>query len=200
MTSQSPNQRWRNGIGYQSCPAFYNAILKYGWDNISHVIISEGLSQEEALLMEQELIKFYNTTDKDHGYNILSIGNVGSSNVPVESILELWSIGNSVQEISDLLNINRNTISKYLEQFNISKQERISRMGANNHNKTIDKWNDVVMEYWNKGFLQQQINQITNCPIKTIRSILDINGITEHERRSRSARLNNKRRKRNENN
>lgn len=34
ITIQEPNQRWRDGKGYCKNKHFYNAILKYGWDNI----------------------------------------------------------------------------------------------------------------------------------------------------------------------
>ena len=41
-------ERWgRNGEGYKVQP-FYNAIQKYGWDNIEHKILFENLTVEEA--------------------------------------------------------------------------------------------------------------------------------------------------------
>ena len=33
-TSMSPEDRWLNGWGYKQNPLAFNAILKYGWDNI----------------------------------------------------------------------------------------------------------------------------------------------------------------------
>lgn len=45
-------ERWgRNGEGYKVQP-FYNAIQKYGWDNIEHKILFENLTVEEAKNME----------------------------------------------------------------------------------------------------------------------------------------------------
>lgn len=46
ITSRDPNYRWLNGKGYTRCSKFYNAILKYGWDNIQHFIIAQNLSKE----------------------------------------------------------------------------------------------------------------------------------------------------------
>ena len=49
---------------------FYRAIQKYGWDNFEHIIFAEDLTKQDADHMEILLIKFYNTTDRDYGYNI----------------------------------------------------------------------------------------------------------------------------------
>ena len=32
VTKLDPEQRWKNGMGYKK-QSFYNAIMKYGWDN-----------------------------------------------------------------------------------------------------------------------------------------------------------------------
>lgn len=74
QTCQNPKKRWENGKGYDSCPRFYNAILKYGWDNFEHIILFENLSLQQANQKEKELIKKYNSTDEKYGYNITSGG------------------------------------------------------------------------------------------------------------------------------
>lgn len=76
ITSRNPVKRWgRNGYNYRSNKHFYNAILKYGWDNIEHVILLTDLSKEEAEKKEIELIKKYNATDSKCGYNHENGGN-----------------------------------------------------------------------------------------------------------------------------
>ena len=76
QTCQKPEYRWgKEGKGYEQCPLFYAAIQKYGWNNFEHIIISTGLSAEEANLKEQELISFYKTTQKEFGYNLQKGGN-----------------------------------------------------------------------------------------------------------------------------
>lgn len=63
------SNRWgRNGAGYITCPAFYHAIQKYGWDNIKHEVLFEGLTKEEADKIEIERIAFYK--EKGISYNI----------------------------------------------------------------------------------------------------------------------------------
>lgn len=69
ITSQSPETRWRGGKGYISNPHFYNAILKYGWDNFRHEILAAGLTRDEACAMEQALIALHNSDDPSCGYN-----------------------------------------------------------------------------------------------------------------------------------
>lgn len=75
ITAQSVNIRWRKGNGYRHSPHFTAAIKKYGWDNIKHEILFDGLTQAEAESKEIELIKLYKSTDRKHGYNCDSGGN-----------------------------------------------------------------------------------------------------------------------------
>lgn len=79
LTSKSPNQRWDNGKGYVYNSHFWSAIKKYGWDNFEHMIIFDDLTKEMAYVVEKELIKKYNTTDQNFGYNHLSGGDNGYS-------------------------------------------------------------------------------------------------------------------------
>lgn len=74
QTSQDPEKRWDKGRGYETSPRFFNAILKYGWDNFEHIILYNNLSQEEANNIEVELIKKYCSQDENYGYNISSGG------------------------------------------------------------------------------------------------------------------------------
>jgi group I intron endonuclease len=71
ITARNPIKRWGyNGNGYRYQPLVYNAILKYGWDNIKHEILFTNLLQEEAEQKEIELIAQYDSTNHDYGYNI----------------------------------------------------------------------------------------------------------------------------------
>ena len=73
ITSKLPQLRWgKNGKGYKS-QIFYNAILKYGWDNFEHKILYTGLSNDDANSKEIELISVYKSNNHKYGYNV-SIG------------------------------------------------------------------------------------------------------------------------------
>ena len=62
---------------------FYRAIKKYGWEEgFTHEVLYEHLTQNEAEKMEIELIKQYNSTNKNFGYNHAHGGNY--SGTPTE--------------------------------------------------------------------------------------------------------------------
>lgn len=67
-THQNPNKRFKNGLGYRY-QFFYQAVLKFGWENISHQLY-EVDTEEELKYLERYLISYYDTTNPDKGYNI----------------------------------------------------------------------------------------------------------------------------------
>ena len=67
--------RWRNGRGYERQKKIWNAIKKYGWDNIEHKILFDGLTHEEAKEKEVELIRERDSIT--NGYNIQQGGGSG---------------------------------------------------------------------------------------------------------------------------
>ena len=75
ITSLSITNRWRNGKGYKTQNLMFKAIQKYGWDNIKHEILFEGLTKEEAEQKEIELIGLYDSTNREKGYNVENGGN-----------------------------------------------------------------------------------------------------------------------------
>lgn len=78
ITTQKPEYRWgKNGEGYKS-QLFERAILKYGWDNITHEVF-EVDSKEEMYRKEVELISFYHSNDPRYGYNCSTGGESGFS-------------------------------------------------------------------------------------------------------------------------
>lgn len=71
--SCDPQKRWNKGRGYSKNYIFYRAIKKYGWDNIKHEILYEGLTLEEAKEIEESLISEWNLTNRAYGYNLSSL-------------------------------------------------------------------------------------------------------------------------------
>ena len=70
QTRQDLSKRFRNGSGYKECSRFYNAILKYGWNNFDHIILQDNLTKEEADELEIKTIAEENLSDDRYGYNI----------------------------------------------------------------------------------------------------------------------------------
>lgn len=96
ITSTTPERRWQNGTGYDSKhqPVIYNAIQKYGWENVSHDILFENLTIEEAQNIEKELIAKYKTNCRkygdDYGYNMTdggegTLGHIAGENVRISN-------------------------------------------------------------------------------------------------------------------
>lgn len=70
ITSQKPENRWRNsGKGYSDNPHFSSAISKYGWDAFEHIILYDGITREEACMIEREYISAHQLTSPEFGYN-----------------------------------------------------------------------------------------------------------------------------------
>ena len=69
VTKKKPTQRWQKGKGYEGNTHFSHAIKKYGWENIKHEILLEGLTQEQASLAERIFIGYWDLTNPNKGYN-----------------------------------------------------------------------------------------------------------------------------------
>lgn len=65
-----PHHRFgANGVGYNHNKAFAEDINLYGWDNFSHEILYEELTETEAYELESFLIGYYHAYDSKYGYN-----------------------------------------------------------------------------------------------------------------------------------
>ena len=82
---------------------FYNAIKKYGWDNFEHEILFENLTQKEAKQKEIELIDYYDSTNRNKGYNVSLGGDILSEE--------------SIQKMSKTRK-NQSISKKYIEYIN----------------------------------------------------------------------------------
>ena len=75
ITNNAEN-RWRNGDGYKHQKKIWNAIVKYGWDNIRHEILIDGITKEKAQELEKKLIAEFDSIK--NGYNV-SAGGEGTN-------------------------------------------------------------------------------------------------------------------------
>lgn len=85
ITKRDLEIRWANGEGYKTCSIFYNAIRKYGWENIEHKLLFENLNDISAKLIEIDLIYYYKSINMsynltDGGQGQLGIHRYGEEN------------------------------------------------------------------------------------------------------------------------
>lgn len=111
-----PEYRWNSGNGYKHQEKFYNAILKYGWDNFTHEILESNLNLNEAIASEEKYIKLFNSYND--GYNSCPKGDATSKKYG-ENIIYQYSLNgefinewHSVYEIELMLGIRRDMIIK----------------------------------------------------------------------------------------
>ena len=76
ITKQDATKRWNNGHGYDT-QVFGRAVKKYGWRNIKHDVLMDGLTLDMANIWEQALIAQYKSNDPQYGYN-QTLGGDGS--------------------------------------------------------------------------------------------------------------------------
>lgn len=96
ITKRDPYERWNNGKGYsqEHQPVMYNAIQKYGWDNIQHNILYTGLTHCEANEIEQILIREYDTNCHrgKNGYNMTDGGDGASGHIVSDEAKQKMSL------------------------------------------------------------------------------------------------------------
>lgn len=102
MTGRGVKNRWKNGLGYRNQKYFYRAIEKYGWDNFTHEVIFDGLSENVAKAKEMSQINLYESTNPDKGYNITSGGEGMNGYTPTPEVREKISRANKGKKRSDL--------------------------------------------------------------------------------------------------
>lgn len=96
ITQNHPQTRWNEGGGYEKQHKFYKAIQKYGWINFKHEIVAAGLTKEEALELENDLILQYQSYDISFGYNtrveMSTKSQSKSNNVKIKLVVDTFAI------------------------------------------------------------------------------------------------------------
>lgn len=147
ITSTKPETRWgHDGTNY-SKQILGRAIKKYGWDAFKHEILFAGLTEEEAVRKEIEMIDFYNCVSP-YGYNADTGGGIGIANVcdevrqkMRETTTNLWK-DNSYR---DKINEARNKVIKS-DEFRKRQSEIAIEIMANP--EIIEKRNNAIKKHW----------------------------------------------------
>lgn len=114
-------KRWgSNGCGYLNNrqPAIEYAIKKYGWENIKHVILKNGLSKSESKSFEIEYIKQYNTYG-ENGYNLTPGGDnntckCGAANPSAKAIIYCGERYVTLRDFCKKYKLKEATVSSWL--------------------------------------------------------------------------------------
>lgn len=144
ITCQKPiKKRWfSNGSGYKQCPKMQKAIQKYGWENVIHYVLFDGLDKHEAEAKEIELIKKYDSIL--NGYNIEHGGNVsGTHSEETKQKIALANKGKIVSEAT----------RKKLSEINKGRCGDKNYFWGRHHTETVKKKHSEFMQgnQYNKG-------------------------------------------------
>lgn len=157
ITSQKVKNRWGNGHGYKD-QIFYRAIKKYGWENINHEILFEGLTKKQAGEMEQHLIEKYDCI-VPKGYNKSKGGEYGFSGMhhsieARQKISEANKGRPSARKGTHLSSETRQKMSESKKGVNhqfygkhLSAEHRQKISEANKGRKQTPKQRDALMNY-----------------------------------------------------
>lgn len=151
QTINSLEKRANRGEGYRSSPAVYNAIRKYGWDNIKiETFPCESKQQMDEL--EKKYIKLFHTNDNKYGYN-LTIGGEGVIQYDREEVVSLWNKGFGVAEIAEQIGSIGETVRQILISENVYDQKEVERRKRKRISNTSGK---KLKEYYSIPENQQK--------------------------------------------
>ena len=188
QTKQTLEQRSSNGKAYKYCRHFWNAIQKYGWENFEHIVLIENLSLEMANIIEEYLIKKYDSTNRKIGYNLWFGGNNREVNEETRRIQREKKIGYNPWKIWDEETIEsikrKNSIAKmgeknpmYGKQLSdkakrLRKERRLHVLQYDLDGKFVKEWNsleDASVEY---DIAKANISKSCNEPTSICRGFL----------------------------
>ena len=149
ITSQKPEDRWGSqGCNYKSSPHFYSAIQKYGWDNFEHNILFTDLTKEQACLKEQELIKEYNSMNREFGYNSTSGGDIFTMNEETKQKISQAMMGNQNNLGHPCSEEKKKKISNAQKgrEFTEKHKQKLSEAAKNRHVPCSEKKKQTLKE------------------------------------------------------
>ena len=142
ITNQTPQRRWNNGSGYYRQKLFNNAIEKYGWENIKHEILFEGLTKDAAEQKEIELIALYKSNQREYGYNIAKGGATHES--PSELTKQKISISNKGRIVSEETRKKISIGNKGKKKRPLTQEEKEQRRLAMTGRVLTEEWKKKI--------------------------------------------------------
>lgn len=162
QTICSLKRRWNKHIHDGGCVYLHSAILKYGKENFKMEEIEYVLKEQ---LDEREIywIKYYNSTNKEVGYNLLPGGKLGRKEKyrltpeQTQEIIKLDEQGVTHTKIGKMFGINRKTVTFILrrETNYTSKYKSLKQRDDLDEIKNFLKTNPTVKEVKDKFKISQ---------------------------------------------
>lgn len=196
ITCQVPSHRWgHEGHNYQLQPKFYNAIIKYGWDNFTHEILFQNLTKEDALKQEANLIQQYNSIL--NGYNE-SIGLNDELYSKEVYCLETGEIFPSVAAAARAISVDSSHLSNHLHgkkaqsifgkhwYFVDDTQNTEHYVMDAKYKEKIDiktSRNQLFIDLYKHNYDLKDISKITGCARETISRVLKEHNIALKDNR-----------------
>ena len=115
ITSLPVERRWQDGKNYKSSIIFYNAIRKYGWENIKHEILFTELTRDQAEQIEIQLIAQYKSNNSKYGYNIEEGGHVAKMSAETRAKLSKAHLGKHYKKRRNHTEEEKKAISQKLK-------------------------------------------------------------------------------------
>lgn len=117
ITKQQPERRWQNGYGYplNKQPLIAKAIKKYGWENITHNILHQNLTYDDAQNLEKYYIEKNHLTNPNYGYNCTSGGDAPAYKVG-RPVIYNNHIYKSLKDFCNTFSLSTRTVGSWLTE------------------------------------------------------------------------------------
>ena len=159
--------------------AFHNAIRKYGIENISFIILEDGVLDVNLNEREKYYIQKYNTYEE--GYN-LTIGGDGARKIIDDDILKLWEQGYNLREIAAQLETRPNTICNHVRDLLPKTEIQKRRYESVSKKKSLPlEEQNFIYELWKQGCSMTELEKLCGHERHCISKALQKLGITKEQ-------------------
>jgi hypothetical protein len=161
LTKQSVEARWGfNGSGYKGQPV-YNGIEEFGWDNIEHVILKDGLTFDKAQEFERQTIIEYDSIN--NGYNVSPGGGLGGNPwVKVEYKGKMYS-PEELLMFSSVENLTSHDVTTRLSH-GWDVEDILTKPKTRKN---------VTVEYKGKPYLYKELVKLSSVPVLSTRDLFN---------------------------
>lgn len=157
ITRCKVKDRWKNGLGYEY-QVFGRAVRKYGWENITHEVLYENLTEDEAKRLEQELIKEFDSKNPEHGYNRTDGGDGVKGYEYTEEVLD------KMRQHANRMWANQETREKLLKHLKEVSKNNIGRKRSEKSIRTtVERLSIKVDQYDRDGNLIQTFDSLMDA-------------------------------------